>query len=434
MTRLWRGMANMARSQDNEVVIVRGQGSRVWDRDGNEYLDATASLWYANVGHGRPEIADAVARQMERLAAFHTFDVYANEPALELADRVASLAPMPGTRVFLTPGGGSDAVDSACKIARRYWSAVGRPEKRVICARRNAYHGMNAYGTSLSGIEPNREGFGDLVGDVAFVDWAAVDEVADLFERSAGKIAAFIGEPVIGAGGLFPPPDGYWGEIARLCRRHDVLLISDEVISGFGRLGTWFGCQRYAFQADLLTCAKGLTSGYLPLGAVIASSRVSEPFWAGDDAPMFRHGYTYAGHPVACAAAMANLQIIEDENLVARVADLEPAFRERLDAAFDGCELAGGIRGAGLLAAVAVREDLLSRDPTLPLKIAARARNHGVVVRGLSGAIQISPPFVITIEEIEAIAARLRAAFDAELAEATPGPRAPAHAGQRTPP
>jgi len=415
MTSLWRGMANMARSADHEIVMVRGEGSRVWDREGNEYLDATASLWYANVGHGRAEIAEAVADQMGRLAAFHTFDVYANEPALALADRLSALAPFPEARVFLTPGGGSDAVDSACKIARRYWAAVGQPEKRLICARRNAYHGMNAYGTSLSGIEPNREGFGELIRDVAFVDWSSVDEVASLFERSASDIAAFIGEPVIGAGGLFPPPDGYWDHIARLCREHDVLLISDEVISGFGRLGDWFGCQHYGFEADLLTCAKGLTSGYLPLGAVIASRKVSQPFWEGDDAPLFRHGYTYAGHPVACVAALANLQIIEDERLVERVAELAPTFREHLERAFSGCELSGGVRGAGLLAAVTVRDDLLAEDPNLPLRIAARARDHGVVVRGLSGAIQISPPFVVTVAEIDAIAARLRSAFDEEF-------------------
>lgn len=414
MTRLWRGMAKMASSAGHEVVIVRGEGARVWDRDGNEYLDATASLWYANVGHGRPEIAEAVALQMKQLEAFHTFDVYANEPALELAERVAEIAPVDDARVFLTPGGGSDAVDSACKIARRYWSLLGRPDKRLICARSNAYHGMNAYGTSLAGIAPNREGFGELIPDVAFVEWSSVAEVAELFERSEDQLAAFIGEPVIGAGGLYPPPEGYWEQIARLCREHEVLLISDEVISGFGRLGRWFGCQRYAFEPDLLTCAKGLTSGYSPLGAVIASKRVAAPFWEDPEAPLFRHGYTYAGHPTACAAALANLRILKDEKLVERVADLEAPFRETLAAAFGGCEAAGDIRGAGLLAAVPVRDVLLEQVPDLPLKIAARARDHGVVVRGLSGAIQLSPPFVVTIEEIATIGERLRAAFDEE--------------------
>ena len=423
MHHLWRGMANMAQSGGKETVIVRGSGATVWDADGNEYIDATASLWYANVGHGRREIADAVAAQLATLEAFHTFDVYATQPALDLAERLSGLAPMDDARIFLTPGGGSDAVDSACKIARRYWAAIGRPEKLVICARQNAYHGMNAYGSSISGIAPNKEGFGQLIPDVEIVDWTSVDEVRELFERSAGTVAAFIGEPVIGAGGLYPPPEGYWPAIAALCREHDVLLIADEVISGFGRLGRWFGCQYYDFEPDLLTVAKGLTSGYLPLGAVIASRRVSDPFWSGDDAPMFRHGYTYAGHPAACAAALENLAIIEREGLVERVAALAPRFRDILETTFADCAIAGEIRGAGLLAAVPVRPDLLADDPALPLKIATYARGHGLVVRGLSGAIQLSPPFVITVEEIEAIGTRLRAAFDEAAARDVPPPR-----------
>ncbi len=412
MHHLWRGMANMAQTAGHEVVIVRGDGVTVWDADGNDYLDATASLWYANVGHGRREIADAVADQLATLEAFHTFDVYVTQPALDLAERISELAPMTDARIFLTPGGGSDAVDSAGKIARRYWAAVGQPGKAVICARTNAYHGMNAYGSSLSGIPPNQEGFGEMIPHVEIVGWDSVDEVRELFERSADTIAAFIGEPVIGAGGLHPPPEGYWPAIADLCREHDVLLIADEVISGFGRLGSWFGCQHYGFEPDLITVAKGLTSGYLPLGAVIASPRVAEPFWSGSEAPMFRHGYTYAGHPAACAAALANLAIIEREGLVQRVAELAPQFRQIIEEAFAGCPIAGPVRGAGLLAAVPVRADLLAHDPALPLKIAACARSHGLVVRGLSGAIQLSPPFVITVEQIAEVGSRLRAAFD----------------------
>ena len=407
----------MQASAGREVVIVRGTGTTVWDRDGRAYLDATASLWYCNVGHGRPEIAAAIAEQLGMIEAFHTFDVYANDRALELADKLASIAPMPGARVFLTPGGGSDAVDSACKIVRRYWSATGRPEKRVIVSRSNGYHGMNAYGTSLSGIAPNRAGFGDLIPDVELVAWDAVDALRAVFERSGEKVAAFIGEPVIGAGGLYPPPDGYWPAVAELCRAHDVLLISDEVISGFGRLGSWFGCQRYGVEPDLVTCAKGLTSGYLPLGAVIASARVSAPFWDAEDADIFRHGYTYAGHPVACAAALANLAIIDGESLLERVRELEPVFRGILDDAFRGCALVGELRGAGLLAAVAMRADLLAIDPTLPQRVAARCRDDGLIVRGLSGAIQLSPPFTTTVEELAEIARLLRVACDGVLAQ-----------------
>jgi len=414
-------MANMKQSGGREIVIVKGEGTTVWDRQGAAYLDATASLWYCNVGHGRQEMADAIAVQLGRLEAFHTFDVYANDPALQLAEKVASLAPIEGARVFFTPGGGSDAVDSACKIVRRYWSAVGQPQKRVIVARQNGYHGMNAYGTSLSGIAPNRAGFGELIPDVELVQWDSIDALRNALERSSDVIAAFIGEPVIGAGGLYPPPEGYWPAVAEVCRAHDVLFISDEVISGFGRLGTWLGCQRYGVEPDLMTCAKGLTSGYIPLGAVIASPRVAAPFWEAPDADMFRHGYTYAGHPVACAAALANIAIVEREGLVDRVAEIEAAFRQILDDAFSNCELAGEIRGAGLLAAVPVRDDLLAANAALPQRIAAHSRDHGLIVRGLSGAIQLLPPFTTTLEELSEIARRLRAAFDVALIQDVEG-------------
>jgi len=414
----------MKQTGGREVVIVRGQGTTVWDRDGNAYLDGTASLWYCNVGHGRREIADAITAQLGRIESFQTFDVYANEPALELAEKVASLAPMAGSRVFLTPGGGSDAVDSACKMVRRYWSAVGRPEKRTILARRNAYHGMNAYGTSLSGIAPNREGFGELIPDVELVEWDSVDGLRAVLERSADTIGAFIGEPVIGAGGLYPPPDGYWPGVADLCREHDVLLISDEVICGFGRLGRWFGCERYGVEPDLVVCAKGLTSGYLPLGAVIASARVAFPFWEAADADIFRHGYTYAGHPVACVAALANIGIIEREGLVARVAEIEPTFRSIVEEGFSDSEVIGEIRGAGLLAAVPVRDEYLAANPMLPQRIATCARDQGLIVRALSGAIQLSPPLTATLEELSEIVRRLRAALEV----AVDGAREPATA------
>ena len=324
MTNFWRGFTSMGATRDREVRIVRGEGCRVWDSSGKEYLDGTASLWYCNVGHGRAEIADRAAAQMRELAGFHTFGPLSNEPAEELAARVAAIAPMPGAAVFFTPGGGSDAVDTAGKIARRYWSAVGKPDKQIFVSRQHGYHGMNAYGTSLAGIPANTAGYGELVGQIEHVPWDSVDAVSELFENSASHIAAFIGEPVIGAGGVIPPPKGYWAAIRELCDAHEVLLISDEVISGFGRLGTWFGCQRYGVEPDLITCAKGLTSGYVPLGAVIASKRVQAPFWDEPTAAPFRHGYTYGGHPTACAAGLANLDIIERERLLDRVVEHEP--------------------------------------------------------------------------------------------------------------
>jgi putrescine aminotransferase len=406
-------MTNMRATKGDEVVIDRGDGAWVWDEQGRRYLDATASLWYADVGHGRQEIAAAVAAQMAKIAGFHTFDVYANRPALDLADRLAGIAPFDDAKVFFTPGGGSDGVDTASKLARRYWNQIGRPEKRVICARQHGYHGMNAFGTSLAGIPANREGYGELIPDVIHVGWDSIEELTALLESSADTIAAFIGEPVIGSGGIYPPPDDYWSEVARLCHQHDVLLISDEVITGFGRLGTWFGCQHYRFTPDMMICAKGLTSGYIPLGAVIVGQRVSEPFWIADDAPILRHGYTYGGHPVACAAALANLAIIDRESLVERVANLTPVFAKIVRDSFDGCSIVGEIRTAGLLAAVEVSAEVLADDPLIPVRIGIECRNNGLISRPLGKALQLSPPFVCSEEELGEIAARLRRSFDA---------------------
>ena len=272
--------------------------------------------------------------------------------------------------------------------------------------RERSYHGMNAYGTSLAGIPGNLEGFGTLVPETEGVNENDTDALEQLFSDHGERIAAFIGEPVIGAGGIFHPTAGYWDRVQELCRRHDVLLIADEVICGFGRLGTWFGCHRFGITPDLVTCAKGLTSGYLPLGAVLASQRVQEPFFTTPGAAMFRHGYTYSGHPAACAAGLANLDVIERENLVERVA----AARGRAGR--------GGRAAAG--AAAGVRRALRGRpagggrdraharaaDPSLIDRLVAACRERGVLTRGLAGhSLQISPPFVISEQEISTIAA-----------------------------
>jgi adenosylmethionine-8-amino-7-oxononanoate aminotransferase len=240
-TWLWHPFAAMGKVDGHELVLVRGEGCTVWDDDGNEYVDATAGLWFANVGHGRAEIADAVAKQLRTLAAHNIFGDYANEPALELARRLASLAPLDDSAVFFGTGGG-ESVDTAAKIARRYWALADQPQRTVIVSRRFAYHGTNAYGTSLSGIPAVRDGYGTLVGDVAEVAHDDPLELARVLDELGDRAAAFIGEPVIGAGGVIPPPGGYWPEVERIRRDRGVLLVCDEVISGFGRLGTWFGC------------------------------------------------------------------------------------------------------------------------------------------------------------------------------------------------
>jgi len=416
---LWHPFADMASVKDDEVVMVRGRGALVWDERDREYIDARAGLWYCAVGHGRTEIADATAAQMRELAAFDVFDRLANRPALDLAERVAELAPFPDATVFFTSGG-SEAVDTAAKLARRYWHALGRPEKQVIVHREHAYHGMNAYGTSLAGIPSNREGFGDLIETVASVPYDDAAALDRLLEERAGEIAAFIGEPVVGAGGILHPPAGYWQEIQETCRRHDVLLIADEVITGFGRLGEWFGSIRLGIQPDLITCAKAITSGYQPLGAVIASPRVQEPFYRHPGGAIFRHGFTYSGHPSACAAGLANLEVIEREGLIQRVRELEPLLASALAPLADHEHVSEVRAGLGLLAAVEIDPALRAADPGVVDRAVAGCRQRGVITRGLAGrALQFSPPYVIDEAQIEKVAAVVADALD-RLAAPTP--------------
>jgi putrescine aminotransferase len=401
MARLWHPFAVMGKVDGHELVLVRGEGSRIWDADGTEYLDATAGLWFANVGHGRAEMADAVAAQLRTLAAHHVFGDHANLPALELAERIAALAPLPDAAVFFG-NGGAEAVDTAAKIVRRYWALVGQTERTVIVSRRHAYHGTNAYGTSLSGIPAVRDGYGTLVGDVAEVAHDDPDELASTLDALGDRAAAFIGEPIIGAGGAIPPPEGYWPAVERICREREVLLVADEVISGFGRLGTWFGCQRYGFTPDLMTCAKGITSGYVPLGAVVASDKVRAPFW-DESAPPFLQGGTYSGHPAACVAGLVNLDIIEREGLVERVAALEPVLADLL-APLGELDGVAEVRSAGLAAAVELDPAVLAADPGAAAAAVLAARRNGVVTRVLRGvALQLSPPFVVTEDELAAM-------------------------------
>ncbi len=399
---------------NNEIVFESGDGIVLTDTNGAQLLDATAALWYCNVGYGRREIADAVAEQLTRLAAYSSFGSYTTDRTLELADRLAALSPLgPDTVVFLGSGG-SDAIDTAAKLARRYWDVLGRPEKRVIVSREHAYHGMHAWGTSLVGIPGMKAGYGGpFIDEVAMVGAMDLDALAALFEARAGEIAAFIGEPVIGAGGVIPPADGYWPAVNELCRRHDVLLVADEVITGFGRTGELWASTRYGIEPDMITFAKGVSSGYVPLGGVLVGERVRRPFW-DDPVPgaVLRHGYTYSGHAGAAAAALANLDIIEREGLVQRVKALEPYVAAAF-ARLSGRPLVGEIRTVGLTAAVTVDAEALTADSGLPDRLVAAAYRHGVATRVLRGhALQFAAAFGITEAQIDAIVDGFGAAFD----------------------
>ncbi len=412
---MWNSFANMASYASRALTIVRGQGATVFDAAGRPYLDALASLWYCNVGHGRAELADAAAAQMRQLAGYQTFEAFSNPPAEALARRIADLAPLPEAKVFFTPGGGSDAIDTAAKLTRAYWHAQGQPGKQVIISRAHAYHGMNAYGTTLGGIPANAEPFGPLVTGVEHVPWDDAEALDKLIGGlGAGRVGAFFCEPVIGAGGVYPPPEGYLARVQEICRLHDVLLVVDEVITGFGRLGTWLGSERFALEPDMIITAKGLTSGYAPLGALIVGPRVTEPFWRPGSTEIFRHGYTYSAHPASCAVGLANLDLIEREQLIGRVTELEPVLADKLRPLADH-DLVSEVRaGTGLLAAVEIAPRARAEDPGIGQRLVAEIRDRGVITRLVRGvALQVSPPFIVTEQEIDQIAETFAAALDA---------------------
>ena len=415
MTNLWHGFADMGAVDGREFVVDRGEGCYVWDENGRRYLDGTASLWYANVGYGRDEIARAAAAQLEKLHAYHVFGDFATRPVLDLADRLAALAPVPESKVFLTSGG-SDSVDTAAKLARRYFHEIGQPGRTVVLTRTWAYHGMHAYGTALAGIGANRDALGELVAGVEVVQWDSVDALAEAIDRiGADRIAAFFCEPVVGAGGVRFAPDGYLSRARETVRDAGALFVSDEVITGFGRVGEWFASHRFGLDPDLLTFAKGVTSGYLPLGGVLAAPHVAEPFWKQGAGVWWRHGYTYSGHTSACAAGLANLGIIEREGLDTRARTLEAPLADALEPLLHHPFVSEVRTGAGLLAAVQLDPAAIEADASLPGRAAMACRNEGgVITRALAGGgLQISPPLVITEEQLGELAAGLRAGLDA---------------------
>ena len=414
MTHFWHPFADMAAVEaQGTLTIVRGEGVHVWDDRDRRYLDATASLWYCNVGWGRGEIGDAVAAQMASLPAYSAFGDITNHPAEALADLVAEVVPVPDSKVFFTSGG-SDSIDTATKMVRRYWQLQGAPERTILIRREKAYHGMHTAGTSLAGIPANAAGHGDLIEDVIEVAWDDADALRTAIDAAgAERVAAFFCEPVIGAGGVFIAPDGYLQKARAVCREAGVLFVADEVITGFGRCGDWFASCRYDLEPDILTCAKGITSGYLPLGAVVAAPWVAEPFWA-PDAGVWRHGYTYSGHATVAAAALANLAIMEREDLRGRALELEGELADAMAPLADHALVAEVRAGTGVLAAVQLHARAVGEDPGLPAKVGSACRDAGVIVRPLvGGAIAVSPPLVLDNAGLKELAEGFRAGLDA---------------------
>ena len=379
---LWMHFTRHSSYRDEDVpVIVRGEGAYIWDARGKRYLDGLAGLFVSQLGHGRTELAEAAATQAKELA-FHPLWSYAHPNAILLAERIAGYAPGSLNRVFFSSGGG-ESVESAWKLAKNYFKLVGKPMKHKVLSRAIAYHGTTQGALSITGLPPLKQQFEPLVPSTfrvpntniyrapsgtagpdgsdaeAFGRWAA-DQIAVAIENEGPEtVAAVFLEPVQNSGGCFPPPPGYFQRVREICDEYDVLMVSDEVICAFGRLGHMFGAERYGYEPDIITCAKGITSGYAPLGAMIASDRLMEPFLA--DGEMFAHGYTFGGHPVSTAVAMANLDVFESENVLGHVRANEGAFRATLERLLD-LPIVGDVRGDGYFYGIELVKDKATRE------------------------------------------------------------------------
>lgn len=402
-------------------IITGAEGVYIEDADGRRILDGMSGLWCVNVGYGRQELVDAATEQLSELPYYNSFFQCTTPPAVELAAELTRLSPPQFNRAFFT-GSGSEAIDTVIRLVRRYWELEDQPERTHIIARVNAYHGSTVGGTSLGGMSLQRAQGGPLLPDIEHVAqpyWfgsgrdltpddfgrQVASELADkIDEIGADRVAAFVAEPVQGAGGVIVPPDSYWPEVASICRERDILLVSDEVICGFGRLGQWFGCEHYGTEPDLVTFAKGVTSGYLPLGGVLVGDRIADTLV--DRGGEFFHGYTYSGHPACCAVALANLGIMQRENLIERVRDdIGPYLRERWTGLAEH-PLVGEARMIGLMGAI----ELVRDKPSLErfdkaLGAGTRCRDisieNGLVMRAVGDSMIVAPPLTLTRAEAD---------------------------------
>lgn len=415
-------------------VITRADGVFLTDSEGNEILDGMAGLWCVNIGYGRDELAEAAARQMRELPYYNTFFQTTHVPAIALAAKLAELAPGDLNHVFFA-GSGSEANDTNIRMVRHYWSVKGKPEKNIIISRKNAYHGSTMGGASLGGMIPMHEQGGLPIPDIHHIpqpDWWAeggdmspeefgVARARELeqaiLELGEDRVAAFIAEPVQGAGGVIVAPDSYWPEIQRICDKYEILLIADEVICGFGRTGNWFGSQTLGIRPHIMSIAKGLSSGYAPIGGSVVCDEVAEVIAQGE----FNHGYTYSGHPVAAAVALENLRILEEEKVIEHVRDVAAPH---LKAAWEGLTdhpLVGEAKIVGMMGSIALTPDKTTRSRfaaaagTIGLICRERCFANNLVMRHVGDRMVISPPLVITPAEIDEMVARARKALDETL-------------------
>ena len=415
-------------------IITRADGPFIYDSEGTEILDGMAGLWCVNVGYGRNELADAAYRQMKELPYYNSFFKCSTPTPVLLSRRLAEIAPKGVSQVFYGSSGSEDN-DTAMRLVRQYWVLMGKPEKNRIISRKNAYHGSTVAGTSLGGMDAMHKQLGGAVPNIVHVMMPYAYELAlpgesdhdfglraakavedAIVEAGQENVAAFIGEPIMGAGGVKIPPASYWPEVQRICRKYDVLLMLDEVITGYGRTGEWFAADYYGIQPDTITTAKALTSGYQPLSALLVGERVAATLV--EKGGEFYHGYTYSGHPVACAVALANLDIIAREGLVERVkTDTGPYFAKALQERIAGHDLVGEVRSVGLMGAIEIVKDKATKERFLPAGSAAvTVRDHAIannmMLRATGDTMILSPPLIWTRDTIDMACERIAKALD----------------------
>ncbi len=424
-------------AQKGSRIITKADNIYLWDSDGHKILDAMSGLWCVNVGYGRQELITAATRQMQELPFYNSFFQTATPPAIELAELLAQVSPPQFKHVFFS-GSGSEGNDTVVRMVRRYWDVLGQPERTVIISRKNAYHGSTLAGASLGGMsgmhaqgglpipgivhieQPFWFEFGRTMSRDDFGRQAAGWLEAKILEIGADKVAAFIGEPIQGAGGVIIPPETYWPEIQRICDMHGILLVSDEVICGFGRTGHWFGCERFGYRPDLMTFAKGVTSGYIPLGGVMVGERIAKVLI--EQGGEFNHGYTYSGHPVACAVALANIRLIQREKLVDKVHDDLGPYLATHYAELAQHPLVGEVQTCGLMAALQIVKDKATGqgfDPSLEVGMLCRGHcfANGLIMRAVGDRMIIAPPLVITRGQIDEMVGLIKKCLDLSLAD-----------------
>jgi putrescine aminotransferase len=419
-------------------IITRADNIYLWDSEGHKILDAMSGLWCVNVGYGQQALIDAATRQMKELPFYNAFFQTATPPAIALAELLAEVTPPQFKHVFFSSSG-SEGNDTIVRMVRRYWDVLGQPQRQVIISRRNGYHGSTMAGASLGGMAGMHAQGGLPIPGIVHIDqpyWvehgrgmdrdefglvAARWLEAKILEVGPENVAAFIGEPVQGAGGVIIPPETYWPEVQRICDRYGILLVSDEVICGFGRTGHWFGCERFGTKPDLMTFAKGVTSGYVPLGGVMVGERVAKVLI--EQGGEFEHGYTYSGHPVACAVALANIGLIRDQKLVEHVHDDVGPYLAEQYATLADHPLVGDASTCGLMGALLLVKDK-ERLTFFPdeLSIGMVCRGHcfanGLIMRAVGNRMIIAPPLVITRAQIDELVALIRRCLDLTLADA----------------